>query len=227
MTALTPLSLLRAFVVITCFGWLPVMVSAQEPDGAEAYSVLEGAAERFQSVESLCARFDQVTEVTLIGRTTRGHGTLCEKHPNLFSMRFADPEGDVVLVDGTYVWTYYPSMDDEQVIRFETGGTVVSFNFFGAFLADPESKYVAVHEGVEDVQGVSTQRLGLQPRGAAAFRKATVWVATESRLLVRVQIHDENGSVRTLTLSDVRLDPVLSEDYFTFTPPPGARVITR
>ena len=122
---------------------------------------------------------------------------------------------------------FHPSMDEEQVIRFETGGTVVSFNFFGAFLADPESKYVAVHEGVEDVQGVSTQRLGLQPRGAAAFRKATVWVATESRLLVRVQIHDENGSVRTLTLSDVRLDPVLSEDYFTFTPPPGARVITR
>ncbi len=231
MTLFTPLWRPQALVVMIASAYLPGAALAQVRD-SDAYAVLQGAAEQFESVESLCATFEQVTEVTLIGLTTRGRGTLCEKQPNLFSMRFADPEGDVVLVDGTYVWTYYPSMDKRQVIRFraggaEAGGVEAGFNFFKAFLAEPEVKYVAVHEGVEDIDGVTTARLGLRPRGSAAFRSATVWVATESRLLVRVRINDENGSVRTLTLSDVRFDPELPEDYFTFHPPPGARIVTR
>ncbi|GMR14039.1 MAG: hypothetical protein BMS9Abin29_2269 [Gemmatimonadota bacterium] len=227
MTLLTPLWQPRALVVMTAWAFLPAAALAQASD-ADAYAALREAAERFASVESLCATFEQVTEVTLIGLTTRGHGTLCEKSPNLFSMRFAEPEGDVVLVDGTYVWTYYPSMDKRQVIRFTASGDAAGFNFFKAFLAEPEAKYVAVYEGVEDVAGVATERLGLRPRDSgAAFRRATVWVAAESRLLVRVRIHDENGSVRTLTLSDVQLDPDLPEDYFTFHPPPDARIVTR
>ena len=227
MTLLTPLWRPRALVAMAAWACLPAAALAQERD-SDAYRVLEEAAEKFASVESLCARFQQVTEVTLIGLTTRGHGTLCEKHPNLFSMRFADPEGDVVLVDGTYVWTYYPSMDKRQVIRFTAGGAGAGFNFFQAFLSEPETKYVAVHEGVEDIDGVVTERLGLLPRdSSSSFRSATVWVAVESRLLVRVRINDDNGSVRTLTLSDIRLNPELPEDHFTFHPPPGARIVTR
>ncbi|MEE8147886.1 MAG: outer membrane lipoprotein carrier protein LolA, partial [Longimicrobiales bacterium] len=183
MTLRTPFWRPRALALMTAWACLPAAALAQARD-SDAYRVLEEAAERFASLESLCATFEQVTEVTLIGLTTRGHGTLCEKHPNLFSMRFADPEGDVVLVDGTYVWTYYPSMDKRQVIRFTAGGAEAGFNFFKAFLAEPEAKYVAVHEGEEDIDGAHTQRIGLRPRGSAAFRSATVWVAAESRLLV-------------------------------------------
>lgn len=227
MTLLTPLWRPQALVVMTAWACLPAAATAQARD-SDAYRVLEEAAERFASVESLCATFEQVTEVTLIGLTTRSRGTLCEKHPNLFSMRFADPEGDVVLVDGTYVWTYYPSMDKRQVIRFTAGGADAGFNFFKAFLSEPEAKYVAVYEGVEDIDGVATERLGLLPRdSSSAFRSATVWVGAESRLLVRVRINDGNGSVRTLTLTDMRLDPELPEDHFTFHPPPDARIITR
>ena len=227
MTLLRPSWRPQALVAIAAWACLPAAAPAQMRD-SDAYRVLAEAAERFASVESLCARFEQVVEVTLIGLTNRGHGTRCEKHPNLFSMRFADPEGDVVLVDGTYVWTYYPSMDKRQVIRFTAGGAGAGFNFFQAFLSEPETKYVAVHEGVEDIDGVVTERLGLLPRdSSSAFRSATVWVAVESRLLVRVRINDDNGSVRTLTLSDIRLNPELPEDHFTFHPPPGARIVTR
>ena len=227
MTLLRPSWRPQALVAIAAWACLPAAAPAQMRD-SDAYRVLAEAAERFASVESLCARFEQVVEVTLIGLTNRGHGTLCEKHPNLFSMRFADPEGDVVLVDGTYVWTYYPSMDKRQVIRFTAGGAGAGFNFFQAFLSEPETKYVAVHEGVEDIDGVVTERLGLLPRdSSSSFRSATVWVAVESRLLVRVRINDDNGSVRTLTLSDIRLNPELPEDHFTFHPPPGARIVTR
>ncbi len=227
MTLLTPLWRPQALVALAAWACLPAAASAQARD-SDAYRVLEEAAERFASAESLCARFEQVVEVTLIGLTTRGHGTLCEKHPNLFSMRFADPEGDVVLVDGTYVWTYYPSMDKRQVIRFTAGGAGAGFNFFQAFLSEPETKYVAVHEGVEDIDGVAAERIGLLPRDSATpLQSANGSLATESRMLTRVRINDDNGSVRTVTLTDMRLDPELPEDHFTFHPPPDARIVTR
>lgn len=193
----------------------------------DAYRVLAHASARFEAVESLCADFEQVTEVTLLGRTTRGRGTLCEKHPNLFSMRFTDPVGDVVVVDGAFVWTYYPSMDANQVIRFQAAGADLGFNFYNAFLADPETKYDATNVGLEEVAGAAAYRLELEPRGSRGFRRASLWVTREGWLIARVRIHDENGSIRTLTLSDVRLDPELPSDAFTFTPPPGAHVVTR
>ena len=105
----------------------PVGLPAQDE---RAYEVLEAAAERYWGLETLCARFHQEIEVTLLGETRSGRGTICQRQPSEFSMRFSDPEGDLVVVDGEFLWTFYPSMDAKQVLRFAAKGAEGRFNFF-------------------------------------------------------------------------------------------------
>ena len=109
----------------------------------QAYRVLYAASERYYGLETLCAHFEQVNEVTLLRQTVSGEGTLCLRQPGRFSMRFSDPGGDLVVVDGEFLWTFYPSQDDVQVIRLpaeEEGG----FNFYENFLEDPRGRFEAV-----------------------------------------------------------------------------------
>ena len=70
-------------------------------------------------------------------------------------------------------------------------------------------------------------RISLTPSHPAPYRSAVLWVESAVSLLRKVEITEENGSVRTVTLGAVDVRPHLGADTFRFTPPTGARVITR
>ena len=209
--------------VIVCAA-APVGLPAQDE---RAYQVLEAAAERYWGLETLCARFHQEIEVTLLGETRSGRGTICQRQPSEFSMRFSDPEGDLVVVDGEFLWTFYPSMDAKQVLRFAAKGAEGRFNFFKNLLEDPRGRFDATYQGIEEMDGRPSHKLTLTPRESAGFRSAVVWIDGESDLITGVDVHDANESIRRVRLTDIRVDVEVSDDEFRFVPPPGARVMTR
>ena len=84
----------------------------------QAYDVLAGASLNYSNVDNFCAQFHQIIEVTLLNQTRSGHGRMCQRQPDEFAMRFSEPAGDLVVVDGESVWTFYPSMDKQQVLKF-------------------------------------------------------------------------------------------------------------
>ena len=202
----------------------PVGLRAQDE---RAYEVLEAAGERYWGLETLCARFHQEIEVTLLGETRSGEGTMCQRQPSEFSMRFSDPEGDLVVVDGEFLWTFYPSMDAKQVMRFAAAGAEGRFNFFKNLLEDPRGRFDATYQGIEEMDARPSHKLTLTPRGPAGFRSAVVWIDAESDLITGVDIHDANESIRRVRLTDIRMDLEVPDDVFRFVPPPGARVMTR
>ena len=108
-------------------------LAAQEP-----LTAMDRAAARYREVEAICADFDQVIEVRLLRDTVESAGRICQRRPNLFSMRFTDPEGDMVVSDGEYVWVYYPSRNEKQVIRRPAMGSPGGEDFFHEFLDAPE-----------------------------------------------------------------------------------------
>ena len=197
----------------------------------QAYRVLYAASERYYGLETLCAHFEQVNEVTLLRQTVSSEGTLCLRQPDRFSMRFSDPGGgDLVVVDGEFLWTFYPSQDDVQVIRLpaeEEGG----FNFYKNFLEDPRGRFVAVHEGREPMGDGLSHKIALKPREAdgvrsADFRSAVVWFDADSYLITALEIHNTNESIRRVRLTDIRVDIEISDDVFRFVPPEGTQVFT-
>lgn len=189
--------------------------------------VLEAAAERYADVERLCADFVQHLAVPLLGEENTGRGRLCQARPDRFAMRFSEPEGDRIVADGDWVWVYYPSLDRGLVTRFSMASAPGGFDFHREFLADPAQKYAAEYRGTEGVAGHAAHHIALTPLAETSYRRAEVWVDTDRPLLRQVRIEEENGSVRTVTLLAIEMNPTVSDDFFAFTPPRGAQVITR
>lgn len=202
---------------------LAAPVGAQQ---ADPYVILEEASERFASIETLCSDFHQVLDVPLLGERREGDGRLCQRRPDLFSMRFQDPSGDLVVVDGEHAWVYTPSRDPEQVLRAPMTAVGGRLDFHGEFLEAPRTKYDAVLQGSDTVAGMATRRILLRPREPARYRDALVWIG-EDRFLRQVEVREENGSIRTVTLTDFEVDGAVPEGTFSFTPPPGTRVVAR
>lgn len=191
-----------------------------------ALEVLRAAERRYESLRSLCADFHQVVEVPLLDRRTVSEGRTCQRRPGLFFMRFTDPEGDVVVADGEFVWAYYPSMDARQVMKAPMSESGGRFDFHREFVEDPGRKYAATHRDTETVSGRVTDVVELVPRTPSPYRSATVWIDRETRLLRQVEIREENGNVRRVRLQDVELNPEVATSEFRFTPPEGTHVVT-
>ena len=207
-------------------GALAALTLAGPPGGtAQSIRAMEEAADRYRSVQALCADFEQVLEVRLLGRTVESSGRLCQQRPNYFAMRFEDPDGDMVISDGSFIWVYYPSLYDDQVSRFPASQSPGRYDFFQEFLDDPSSKYDAVDGGFEDVAGKSCQVVELTPKGQATYRKARLWLDPETDLFCQLEVHHENGSLRTVTLRGLRLNPQIASGEFSFVVPEGARVV--
>lgn len=226
----TARGLVVAVTAVTAFAAGP----AAGQEGRTALAVLAEAEHTYEGVDTMCADFRQTIEVPLLQQSSEGAGRLCEARPNLFSMRFEEPEGDLIVVDGRHVWMYTPSHDEDQVIQLplsaSSDGRAIDFR--REFLEEPGERYdVTLMRTVEAGRppapdDEATYLLSLVPRGSTEYEEARVWIGADSHLIRRVEIHEENGSVRTIAISGIDLHAAPSPDTFSFTPPPGTRVIT-
>lgn len=212
-----------AFGITLAFGCCPSDVTAQD----EGLKILNETAVRYSAVEAICADFTQHVQVPLLGSERTGTGRLCQAAPNLFAMRFDYPAGDLVVVDGTFAWVYFPSNDEKTVLKTSADRSAGGRDFHREFLEDPNAKYEVTYESAEELEKWSTHRLRMVPKHRMSYRSATVWIDQGTPVLRRIRMEEANGNVRTITLENIGFDINPGADYFAFTPPPGALVMVR
>jgi len=199
--------------------------AAQDPgNDPAAAALMDAASARYERTASFCSDFVQHLSVPLLGQEQSGRGRFCSQRPDRFALRFTDPPGDVVVGDGTWVWAYYPSMDAKQVLRFPAARAPGGFDFHREFLEGWSAKYRVAPEGAETVAGHPTRRLRLVPRASTAYEAVVVWIEADG-VLRQVRVEEENGSVRTVTLTSADMGGKPPASWFTFTPPRGAQII--
>jgi outer membrane lipoprotein-sorting protein len=198
------------------------------PLGAQdrGMQVLQEASRRYAPVQSLCADFVQHLRVPLLGDETTSRGRLCQQAPDLFAMRFTDPDGDLILVDGESMWYYMPSNDARQVFKFPIERGTRGLDFHREFLESPEQKYEVTYEAADEVGGTRTHRLRLRPLEPTSYRSAVLWIEQGPSVLRVIRLEEENGNERTINLRDVQFGASPPAGFFDFTPPPGALVVT-
>ncbi len=219
----------------TFFGLLPVLCAAVGPGAAFAMqgaadplAILERASGEYSALTGFCADFRQTLTSPLLSQVTRSRGRMCQQQPDRFSMRFTDPEGDLVVADGEWLWVYFPSSDAGQVIRSPmTADRQGGFDFHREFLSDPGTRYAPVYLRGEELDGAATHVIRLVPRQPTAYREARVWIDEGTWFIRRTEIEEENGNLREVQLTGFEPNPRLGSEAFRFTPPRGVQVITR
>lgn len=202
----------------------PTAGEPADADAGGANEILRRAERAYSGVRSMRADFVQLVTVPLLEETRRSRGRIYHRRPDRFLMDFSDPEGDVIVADGRYLWMYYPSTDARQVLRTTLDGAGGSVDLQREFLYDATSRYSARHLGAETVGGRPADVLRLTPREPSQYRQVKIWVDRGDSMVRRFEIVEQNGSVRRLELSDLAPNVALGDELFTFEPPPGAEV---
>jgi outer membrane lipoprotein-sorting protein len=203
------------------------LITATPLQAQDARATIGRAAQVYRSLGSLQADFVQVIDNPMID-SAESKGTLVQSGPAKFAMRFSDPPGEAIVIDGQHVWVYTPSTVPEQVIRMPvpSGGPAYGYNLLAWFLDRPTERYKARYIRNERLGGRIMDVIELVPAVPdLPFEKAVIWLDRESALPRRLEIHEQSGATRTLDLSQIRVNEAVPAKTFTFKVPSGVRVV--
>ena len=201
----------------------PGALSAQEDAGA----IVGRSSRVYRSLGSLKADFVQVIDNPMID-SAESRGTLIQAGPAKLAMRFTDPPGEAVVIDGERVWVYTPSTVPGQVLRMglPSGGPVYGYNILAWLLDRPAERYQATFVRRDKLAGRDMDVVQLVPAVPdLPFDKAVLWLDRGDGLPRRLEILEPSGATRTLTLSKVRTNERVTDQTFKFTVPSGVRIV--
>jgi outer membrane lipoprotein carrier protein len=213
-----------ALLLLMLVAALPTAAAAQ---GQDAGSVIGRSSRVYRSLSSLSADFVQVIDNPMID-SAESRGTLIQAGPSRLSMRFTEPPGEAVVIDGEHVWVYTPSTVPGQVLRLgvPSGGPVYGYNLLAWFLDRPAERYTARYLKQEQLGGRQMDVVELIPAVPdLPFERAVLWLDREDALPRRLEITERSGALRTLALSNLRVNRKIPDAAFEFEMPPGVRLV--
>jgi len=189
--------------------------------------ILDRASQSYDTVRTLAADFVQVIDNPMLGDPDTTRGRLYQRRPNFFSMRFTEPKNDCVVADGRRLWLYTPSTTPGQVIRTTIPGTgTTGPNLIGQFVEHPRERYSARYVRADSVGDARVDVIALTPRAAdLPYSAATVWIAQRDGLIRRIEIVENSGQRRTITLQHLSVNGAIPAREFRFSPTSGVRVV--
>ena len=204
-----------------------VSAGSAQAQGQDAETIVGRSSRVYRSLSSLTADFVQIIDNPMID-SAESRGTLVQAGSAKLSMRFTDPPGEAVVIDGEHVWVYTPSTVPDQVLRLKapSGGPVYGYNLLAWFLDKPAERYEAKYLREDKVGSRAVDVVELTPAVPdLPFERAVIWLDRQDGLPRRLEITERSGALRTLALTNLRLNRRVPDSTFEFEVPAGARVV--
>ena len=201
-------------------------VAAPLSQGEDAPAIVNRAAQTYQGLTSFHADFRQVIADSMVG-TFESRGRLAQAGAAYLAMRFTDPAGDAIVMDGDHIWVYTPSTTPGQVIRMPIpSDPTFGPNLLAWILTNPAERYRSRYIRRDAVAGRSTDVIGLTPIDASLpFTEAVVWLDRIDYLPRKLEIRERGGQSRVLSLTGVEVNRRTASGTFRFDVPAGVRII--
>lgn len=206
-------------------GGAPVRPEGLSGPDAAALKLLERAATAYQSARTLRAEFTQRLSNPRTRTDLRSRGEFFQQGASRFAFRFSEPADDRIVADGDAIWLYSPSTARGQVFKMPRAAGM-GIDLTASVLREPAQRYTIAALGDTTLDGRRVRAVRLVPKAAGGtFQRATLWLDLESALVRQAEFTEASGLLRTLTFTGIRIGGSLPRGVFTFTPPPGVRVI--
>ncbi len=189
--------------------------------------ILDRASASFDTVRTLQADFVQIVDNPMLGSPDTTRGRLYQRRPSYFAMRFSEPQHDRIVADGRRLWLYTPSTTPDQVIRTMIPGTgTTGPNLIGQFVEHPRERYTARYVRADSLPDGAVDVVALTPRAQdLPYSEATVWIAKQDGLVRRIDLVENTGQRRTITLQHLTVNGTIPPREFRFSPTSGVRVV--
>jgi outer membrane lipoprotein carrier protein len=222
-------------------GWRALAVlgalTAVSAAGAAQPAAGRGATEMVEKVQAACAgardvsaRFHQTASNRSLGQVQEASGTLLLKRPGKMRWEYQKPDPRLYVTDGKTLWAYNPQ--DQQVLLQDVEQAFASrlpLSFLAGDCRLGKEFQIALVEHAGTKASPATALLELKPRaageGAAGIERMILEVDRSSGLVQKATLFDAVGNTTVIALSDVQVNAGAPDDKFTFTPPPGTRVV--
>jgi outer membrane lipoprotein carrier protein len=216
-------------VRLTVLALLAAMLSAVAPraEAQDAAAIVGRSSRVYRSLASMRADFVQVIDNPMID-SAESRGTLVQAGPSKLAMRFTDPPGEAIVIDGEHVWVYTPSTVPGQVLRMKlpSGGPAYGYNIIAWLLDKPAERYQPKYLRQDMVNGRPVDVVELVPAVPdLPFERAILWLDRGDALPRRLEITERGGALRTLTLSKVQVNQRVPDSTFALKVPSGVRVV--
>jgi len=218
------MSLRRIALSLVILAAVAPAVRAQSSD-----DVLDHAIAAWAKVKTARATFEQTVSNSLTGSSATARGEFQQQRPKRLSIRFTEPAGDRIVADGSAVWVYLPSSAPGQVVKRSASDASIPFDVAGEFLTDPRARYDVSGAGTATISGHAAHALTLVPKkkDQSPFDRATIWVDDDDGFVRQFEVVESTGVTRRVRITSLEPNAAVDRAAFTFTPPPGTRVVER
>ena len=189
--------------------------SADDPQ-----EILGSVRKKYDTIRDAELKFTQRTRFPQSSLEQRARGTLFLKKEHKYRI---ETEDQTVVTDGETVWSYSVSNRQVLIDRFKPSDRSFSPE---RILGGATDEYTAAVIGREKAAGTECIVLKLVPRGEGSLVSVLrLWVDPSEWLVRTAELTDVNGKITTYTVSDIKLNPGLSDSRFVMQIPEGAEVV--
>ncbi|MGF1469454.1 MAG: outer membrane lipoprotein carrier protein LolA [Sandaracinaceae bacterium] len=223
-----PVALLAVAVLV---GWPPTPAGAQ-PD-ADAATVAGWVQAFYDQTRTLSARFTQRYVNRVYQRTDLSRGRVRFKRPGRMRFDYDDPNGKVIVSDGSRLLAYEPGEDGgrgqyfERTLEDDQLSQALGL-LMGTARLDRDFRFRLLDASRQGYADGYVLELRSRGRASPHYSRILLYVdgAEERRGVVhRVLIVDPQNNRNRFDLEDQRLNPPMPDRVFAWEPPEGARRI--
>jgi outer membrane lipoprotein carrier protein len=205
------------------FGYAEHAAAADKPPVAKVVAAMQAF---YAGTKDLKGKFKQVYTDTLYDRKRTSYGYLYVRKPGMMRWNYVSPERKAFIVDGKEVWVWEP--EDKQAFRnalnVETLSTGLTF-LLGSGKLSREFRVDYATDPKDLLGGPDELSLRLEPiKPTAQYRYIVLAVRAADNAVTESMVvskHSRNHFFFTELATNTRLQ----RSRFSFTPPPGTRVI--
>jgi len=186
-----------------------------------ASTLLNKVKQKYESLSAVCGEFKQTFHWKIADETQITTGTLCTRNGIMFRIEMQD---QTIVSDGVTLWTL--SKANTQVLIDNAANDKDNNPFLKSFIDKYFKQYKSELLADETLNDAPHYHLILSATSEDEFaRTIELWVNKSTLIMSRIKQVDANGNDSIYEVTDIKLNPNLSDQDFKLTVPEGYETV--